>query len=41
MSLMGNWLHFRAQGGRHYDSMVLQKNPFMVSTFTAVGVIRK
>ena len=41
MSLMDNRLHFRAEGGRHCDSLVLQKNTFMVGNFTAVGVIRK
>ena len=41
MSLMDSRLHFSAEGGRHYDYLVLQKNHFMVRNFTAVGVIRK
>ena len=41
MSVIVNRLYFRTESGRHYDSLVLQKNVFMARDFTAVEVIRK
>ena len=39
--LMDYWLHFREEDGRHYNSLVLQKNAFMVCDFISMGIIRK